>query len=80
MSYLENNAKATPTGLSKILYLNWPLLLLISAAMFHHHGHCVFRIVVGREAYEQRVVPTLPRQVFVADYPCGARHHATGTL
>ncbi|OUS33234.1 rod shape-determining protein RodA [Rhodobacterales bacterium 56_14_T64] len=33
MSYLEINAKTTPTGLRKILYLNWPLvLLLISVA------------------------------------------------
>ena len=33
MSYLEYNAKTTPTGLRKILFLNWPLvLLLISVA------------------------------------------------
>jgi len=33
MSYLEYNAKTTPSGLRKILFLNWPLiLLLISAA------------------------------------------------
>jgi len=33
MSYLEINAKSTPTGLRKILFLNWPLvLLLISVA------------------------------------------------
>lgn len=33
MSYLEINAKTTPTGLRKILFLNWPLvLLLISVA------------------------------------------------
>ena len=32
MSYLEYNAQSAPTGLRKILYLNWPLLLLISAA------------------------------------------------
>lgn len=33
MSYLEYNAKSTPSGLRKILYLNWPLtLLLISVA------------------------------------------------
>jgi len=29
MSYLEINAKTTPTGLRKILYLNWPLVLLL---------------------------------------------------
>ena len=33
MSYLEYNVKSTPTGLRKVLYLNWPLtLLLISVA------------------------------------------------
>ncbi|MHA6263463.1 rod shape-determining protein RodA [Arenibacterium sp. CAU 1754] len=33
MSYLEYNVKATPTGLRKVLYLNWPLnLLLLSVA------------------------------------------------
>jgi len=33
MSYLEYNAKSTPSGLRKILYLNWPLtLLLVSVA------------------------------------------------
>ncbi|MBL3701364.1 rod shape-determining protein RodA [Sulfitobacter sp. BDSS02] len=29
MSYLEYNVKSTPTGLRKILYLNWPLTLLL---------------------------------------------------
>ncbi|MEX0282445.1 MAG: FtsW/RodA/SpoVE family cell cycle protein, partial [Arenibacterium sp.] len=33
MSYLEYHAKSTPSGFRKILYLNWPLtLLLISVA------------------------------------------------
>jgi rod shape determining protein RodA len=33
MSYLENTVKSTPSGLRKILHLNWPLtLLLISVA------------------------------------------------
>ena len=31
MSYLINNLKTVPTGLSKVLYLNWALLLLITA-------------------------------------------------
>ncbi|MEO0380094.1 MAG: rod shape-determining protein RodA [Pseudomonadota bacterium] len=31
MSYLEYNAKYVPTGLRKILYLNWPLALLLAA-------------------------------------------------
>ncbi len=30
MSYLEHNVKLVPTGPSKILYLNWPLALLLS--------------------------------------------------
>ena len=33
MSYLEYNVKTVPTGLRKVLYLNWPLtLLLVSVA------------------------------------------------
>ncbi len=32
MSYLEHNAKVVPTGLRKLLFLNWPLVLLLSAA------------------------------------------------
>lgn len=31
MSYLVHNLKTVPTGLSKVLYLNWGLLLLITA-------------------------------------------------
>lgn len=31
MSYLEYNAKSTPAGLRKILYLNWPLALLLTS-------------------------------------------------
>ncbi|MCC5984773.1 MAG: rod shape-determining protein RodA [Rhodobacteraceae bacterium] len=31
MSYLEYNVKRMPTGLSKVLHLNWPLVLLIVA-------------------------------------------------
>lgn len=31
MSYLEHNVKRVPTGLTKVLYLNWPLFLLICA-------------------------------------------------
>ncbi|TMV11877.1 rod shape-determining protein RodA [Arenibacterium halophilum] len=29
MSYLEYNVKSTPSGLRKVLYLNWPLILLL---------------------------------------------------
>lgn len=31
MSYLESNLKTVPTGLSKVLYLNWPLVILLTA-------------------------------------------------
>ena len=31
MSYLANNAQSVPTGLRKILYLNWPLTLLLAS-------------------------------------------------
>ncbi|AOZ68663.1 rod shape-determining protein RodA [Rhodobacter xanthinilyticus] len=31
MSYLESNLKTVPTGLRKIFYLNWPLVILLSA-------------------------------------------------
>ena len=31
MSYLEYNLKTVPTGLRKVLYLNWPLIFLMTA-------------------------------------------------
>jgi len=31
MSYLEYNIKTVPTGLRKVLYVNWPLVLLLTA-------------------------------------------------
>lgn len=31
MSYLESTVKSVPTGLRKILFLNWPLVLLLTA-------------------------------------------------
>ncbi len=31
MSYLEHNVKSVPTGLRKILFLNWPLALLLAS-------------------------------------------------
>lgn len=31
MSYLENRLKQTPTGLRKVLYINWPLVVLLTA-------------------------------------------------
>ena len=31
MSYLEYTVKTTPTGLRKVLYLNWPLIILLIA-------------------------------------------------
>ena len=32
MSFLEYNVKSTPTGFRKLLFLNWPLTLLLAAA------------------------------------------------
>ncbi|RZW08821.1 MAG: rod shape-determining protein RodA, partial [Rhodobacteraceae bacterium] len=31
MSYLEYNVQTVPTGARKILYANWPLVLLLTA-------------------------------------------------
>ncbi|GGE18036.1 rod shape-determining protein RodA [Primorskyibacter flagellatus] len=31
MSFLEYNVKTTPSGIRKVLYLNWPLILLLAA-------------------------------------------------
>ncbi len=31
MSYLQYNVKSVPTGLSKVLHLNWPIILLLAA-------------------------------------------------
>ncbi|MEL7345554.1 MAG: rod shape-determining protein RodA, partial [Pseudomonadota bacterium] len=31
MSYLEQNLKTVPTGLRKILYANWALIVLVTA-------------------------------------------------
>ncbi len=31
MSYLEYSVKFTPTGVRKILYLSWPLIILVIA-------------------------------------------------
>jgi len=31
MSYLEYNAKYVPTGFRKLFYLNWPVIILITA-------------------------------------------------
>lgn len=31
MSYLENNLAAVPVGFRKILALNWPILILLTA-------------------------------------------------
>ena len=31
MSFLEYRVKFAPTGLRKVLYLNWPLIVLIAA-------------------------------------------------
>jgi rod shape determining protein RodA len=31
MSFLEYRVKTAPTGLRKVLYLNWPLVVLVTA-------------------------------------------------
>ena len=31
MSYLEYNLKSVPTGLRKLLFINWPLVILLTA-------------------------------------------------
>ena len=31
MSYLEYNVKFVPTGIRKVLYLNWAIILLLCA-------------------------------------------------
>ncbi|MBT0958126.1 rod shape-determining protein RodA [Alphaproteobacteria bacterium KMM 3653] len=31
MSYLEHSLRAVPSGISKVLYMNWPLVLLLTA-------------------------------------------------
>lgn len=31
MSYLANTIKHTPTGLRKVLFLNWPIVILLTA-------------------------------------------------
>ena len=31
MSFLEYNVKTTPSGIRKVLFLNWPLILLLTA-------------------------------------------------
>ena len=31
MSYLEYTVKTTPTGLRKMLFINWPLVILLIA-------------------------------------------------
>ena len=46
MSYLEANAKFVPSGFRKLLYLNWPVVLLLAAVsgfgflMLFHLGFC----------------------------------------
>ena len=34
MAYLDNNMKRVPSGFSKLLYLNWPIIILICAITF----------------------------------------------
>ncbi|MBW0158894.1 rod shape-determining protein RodA [Sedimentimonas flavescens] len=48
MSYLESNLKTVPTGLRKVLYLNWPLIILLSAVA--SFGFLMLYSVAGGDA------------------------------
>ena len=39
MSFLEYQVKYVPTGLKKLLYVNWPLVVLVTASL----GYCIAR-------------------------------------
>ena len=73
MSYLEYNTKFTPTGWRKILYLNWPLILLICAVA--GVGFLMLYSVAGgrwgvwAEPQSQRFVLGLAAMFFVAMVP-----------
>lgn len=49
MSYLVHNHKTVPTGFRKVLYLNWPLLLLVTAVAFF--GFLMLYSVAGGSMY-----------------------------
>ncbi|HGG06383.1 MAG TPA: rod shape-determining protein RodA, partial [Aliiroseovarius sp.] len=58
MSFLEYNVKYTPTGIRKILYLNWFLILLLAAVA--SVGFVMLYSVAGG-SYEPWVTPQMQR-------------------
>ena len=58
MSYLEYTVKAVPTGLRKVLYLNWPLVLLITTVA--GSGFLMLYSVAGG-AYDPWAAPQMKR-------------------
>ena len=58
MSYLEYTVKSVPTGLRKVLYLNWPLVLLIPAVA--GSGFLMLYSVAGG-AYDPWAAPQMKR-------------------
>ncbi len=60
MSYLDYNNKSVPTGIRKLLYLNWPLVLLLTAVA--SAGFLMLYSVAGGSA-EPWMAPQLKRFV-----------------
>lgn len=58
MSYLESNTKTVPTGLRKVLYLNWALILLLTAVA--SYGFLMLYSVAGG-SFEPWLDPQLKR-------------------
>ena len=48
MSYLEYNAKYVPTGLSKLMFINWPIIVLLMAVA--GYGFIMLYSVAGGSA------------------------------
>jgi rod shape determining protein RodA len=73
MSFLENNMRAIPTGLRKLLFLNWPLTLLLMAAA--SVGFLMLYSVAGgswspwAEAQMERFLLGMAAMLFVALIP-----------
>ena len=42
MSFLESRLKQVPTGFRKVLYVNWPLVVLVTAVAVDRHPDAVF--------------------------------------
>lgn len=61
MSYLEYNVKHTPTGVSKLLYVNWVLVVLLTAAA--SVGFLMLYSVAGGE-FDRWTEPQMERFAF----------------